>query len=101
MNEYERNCSNQFFPSSQHLGKSKLYLDMWQLILLLSKWLYPQRMIFIPKCVPEEQEDKVHQHILEQVMEEEMNEAYTWFATRLEKVLPYVSGRFGNCGYIP
>lgn len=28
--------------------------------------------MFIPNCVPEEQEDKVHQHILEQVMEEEI-----------------------------
>lgn len=58
-------------------------------------------MILIPKCVPEEQEDKIQQHILEQVMEEEIEKAYTWFATRLEKVLAYGSGRFGNCGYIP
>lgn len=28
-------------------------------------------MIFIPNCVPEKQEDKAHQHILEQVIEEE------------------------------
>lgn len=28
-------------------------------------------MMFIPNCVPE-QEDKVHQHILEQAMEEEI-----------------------------
>lgn len=33
-------------------------------------------MIFIPKCVPEEQEDKVHQYILEQVIEEEIYEVY-------------------------
>lgn len=29
-------------------------------------------MIFIPNCVPEKREEKVHQHILEQVIEEEL-----------------------------
>lgn len=29
-------------------------------------------MLFIPNCGPEEQENKMHQHILEQVTEEEI-----------------------------
>lgn len=57
-------------------------------------------MIFIPNGVPEEQEDKVHQCILEQVMEEEIYLAHKWFATWLEKVLPHASSSFGNPGYI-
>lgn len=52
--------------------------------------------MLIFNCVPEEQEDKVHQGILEQVVEEKIYEAYKWFATRLEKVLSHVFGRFGN-----